>query len=181
MTAVEPIRDKSLIDMVKRILKRQGTRNHLLFVMGINIGLRISDTLKLKVKDVRNKDYIELYEQKTKKFKRFPIVDAYKPDLDDFIVGKDDEEWLFASRRGGKPITRIQAYRILQDACFEAGITARIGTHTLRKTFGYHCYQKYDDVVLLQKIFNHSSPQITLRYIGIEQEDIDAVYRDFYL
>ena len=59
MTAVEPIRDKSLIDMVKRILKRQGSRNHLLFVMGINIGLRISDTLKLKVKDVRNKDYIE--------------------------------------------------------------------------------------------------------------------------
>ena len=57
------------------------------------------------------------------------------------------------------------------------GITRRIGTHTLRKTFGYHCYQKYDDVVLLQKIFNHSSPQITLRYIGIEQEDIDAVYR----
>lgn len=99
MTAVEPIRDKNLIELVKRILKRQGTRNHLLFVMGINIGLRISDTLKLKEKDVRNKDYIELYEQKTKKFKRFPIVDAYKPDLDDFIVGKDDEEWLFASRR----------------------------------------------------------------------------------
>ena len=66
MTAVEPIRDKSLIDMVKRILKRQGSRNHLLFVMGINIGLRISNTLKLKVKDVRNKDYIELYEQKNK-------------------------------------------------------------------------------------------------------------------
>ena len=69
MTAVEPIRDKSLIDVVKRILKRQGFRNYLLFIMGINIGLRISDTLKLKVKDVRNKDYIELYEQKTKKFR----------------------------------------------------------------------------------------------------------------
>lgn len=98
-TAVEAIRDKSLIDMVKRILKREETRNHLLFVMGINIGLRILYTLKLKVKDVRNKDYIGLYKQKTKKFERFPIVDAYKPDLDYFIVGKDDEEWLFASRR----------------------------------------------------------------------------------
>ena len=64
MTVVEPIRDKNLIEMVKRILKRQGSRNHLLFVMGINIGLRISSTLKLKVKDVRNKDYIELSEQK---------------------------------------------------------------------------------------------------------------------
>ena len=181
MTAVEPIRDKSLIDMVKRILKRQGTRNHLLFVMGINIGLRISDTLKLKVKDVRNKDYIELYEQKTKKFKRFPIVDAYKPDLDDFIVGKDDEEWLFASRRGGKPITRIQAYRILQEACFEAGITARIGTHTLRKTFGYHFYQEHKDIGLLQYLFNHSSQRITLLYIGITQELIDSKLRSFAL
>ena len=53
MTAVEPIRNKSLIDMVKRILKRQGSRNHLLFVMGINIGLRISDTLKLKVESLK--------------------------------------------------------------------------------------------------------------------------------
>ena len=181
MTAVEPIRDKSLIDMVKRILKRQGSRNHLLFVMGINIGLRISDTLKLRVKDVRNKDYIELYEQKTKKFKRFPIVDAYKADLDDFIVGKDDEEWLFASRRGGKPITRIQAYRILQDACFEAGITARIGTHTLRKTFGYHFYQEKKDIALLQTIFNHSTPTVTLRYIGINQDMIDSNLKSFFL
>ena len=181
MTAVEPIRDKSLIDMVKRILKRQGSRNHLLFVMGINIGLRISDTLKLKVKDVRNKDYIELYEQKTKKFKRFPITSSYKADLEDFIVGKDDEEWLFASRRGGKPITRIQAYRILQNACLEAGITAKIGTHTLRKTFGYHFYQEHKDIGLLQYIFNHSSQQVTLLYIGITQDIVDSKLRSFAL
>lgn len=181
MVCVEPIRDKSLIDMVKRILKRQGSRNHLLFVMGINIGLRISDTLKLKVKDVRNKDYIELYKQKTKKFKRFPIVDAYKPDLDDFIIGKDDEEWLFASRRGGKPITRIQAYRIINNACFQAGITARIGTHTLRKTFGFHFYNKTKDVALLQCIFNHSAPSVTLAYIGINQDIIDSNLHAFAL
>ena len=128
---------------------------------------------------IHYKDYIELYEQKTKKFKRFPIVDAYKPDLDDFIVGKDDEEWLFASRRGGKPITRIQAYRILQDACFEAGITARIGTHTLRKTFGYHFYQEHKDIGLLQYLFNHSSQRVTLLYIGITQELIDSKLRSF--
>ena len=81
----------------------------------------------------------------------------------------------------GKTNGKEQAYKILNKAVRAVGMTRRIGTHTLRKTFGYHCYQKYDDVVLLQKIFNHSSPKITLRYIGIEQEDIDAVYRDFYL
>jgi len=181
MAAVEPIRDKHLIEKVKRILKRQGSRNHLLFVMGINIGLRISDTLKLKVKDVRNKNYIELYEQKTKKFKKFPITSSYKSDLDDFIEGKDDEEWLFTSRRGGKPITRIQAYRIIQEACIEAGITEKIGTHTLRKTFGYHFYQEYKDIGLLQYIFNHSSQKITLLYIGITQDIVDLKLRKFAL
>lgn len=61
------------------------------------------------------------------------------------------------------------------------GIKGKIGTHTLRKTFGCHFYQQYNDIVMLQKIFNHSTPSITLRYIGIEQEDIDEVYRNFYL
>ena len=91
-----------------------------------------------------------------------------------------EDQPLFYTQKGRR-MERSRAYKILNKAARAVGITRRIGTHTLRKTFGYHCYQKYDDVVLLQKIFNHSSPQITLRYIGIEQEDIDAVYREFYL
>ena len=51
----------------------------------------------------------------------------------------------------------------------------------MRKTFGYHHYQKFKDVAMLQKIFNHSSPQITLRYIGIEQEQIEESYANFIL
>ena len=54
-----------------------------------------------------------------------------------------------------------------------------IGTHTLRKTFGYHFYKRNKDVAMLQKLFNHSSPSITLRYIGIEQDEIDEAYEDF--
>lgn len=57
----------------------------------------------------------------------------------------------------------------------------KIGTHTLRKTFGYHHYEKFKDVVMLQKIFNHSSTEITLRYIGIEQDEIDESYVNFVL
>ena len=69
----------------------------------------------------------------------------------------------------------------VQEACAEAGIEAHVGTHTMRKTFGYHHYKKFKDVAMLQKIFNHSNPNITLRYIGIEQDQIDESYNNFIL
>ncbi len=181
MVCVEPIRDKNKIEVVKRILKEHGTRDFLLFLMGINIGLRISDILKLKVGDVIKKDYIEITEQKTGKYKRFLITQSFKKVLEDYIIGKNPEEWLFSSQRGNKPITRIQAYRIICNACSEAGINNRIGTHTLRKTFGYHFYNKTKDIALLQCIFNHSAPSVTLRYIGINQDIIDSNLKAFSL
>lgn len=181
MVCVEPIRDRNKIELVKSILREKGSRDYLLFLMGINSGLRISDILKLKVKDVRNKKYIELIEQKTNKYKRFPITISFKFELEEFIRGKSSEEWLFSSKRGKKPISRIQAYRIICKACVRAGITSRIGTHTLRKTFGYHFYQENKDIALLQCIFNHSTPNITLRYIGINQDIIDSHLNAFCL
>ena len=181
MVCVEPIRDKNKIEIVKRILKEHGSRDHLLFLLGINSGLRISDILKLKVSDVKDKEYIELNEQKTGKYKRFPITNSFKEALEEFIIGKNPDEWLFSSQRGGKPITRIQAYRIICNACLEAGITTRIGTHTLRKTFGYHFYNKTKDIALLQCLFNHSAPSITLQYIGINQDIIDSNLQAFAL
>ncbi len=181
MKCVEPIRNREKIETVKRILKGNGMRNFLLFLIGINSGLRISDILKLKVQDVLNKDYIEITEQKTGKYKRFPITNSFKCDLNEFIINKSPEEYLFTSLRRDKPITRIQAYRIINNACQKAGITTRIGTHTLRKTFGYHFYQKKKDVALLQCIFNHSAPSVTLRYIGINQDIIDSSLHSFAL
>lgn len=83
-------------------------------------------------------------------------------------------------KRQKRPITRIQAYRILNTAAEKVGLD-EIGTHTLRKTFGYHYYQKTKDVVMLQTIFNHSAPSITLRYIGIQQDEIDKSLEDFSL
>ena len=65
MEFVEPIRDKRKIELVKVILKKNDFRDYMLFLMGINSGLRISDILKLKVSDVRGKQYIEVKEQKT--------------------------------------------------------------------------------------------------------------------
>lgn len=180
MNIVEPIKSIEDIQNIKRILSKK-PRNALLFSFGINSGLRIADILSLDVKDVKGKDYIELIEQKTNKYKRFPITKSFKKELDEFIVGKNEEEWLFASQRGTKAISRIQAYRIICNACVTAGITAHIGTHTLRKTFGYHFYQENKDVALLQCIFNHSAPSVTLRYIGINQDIIDSRLNAFCL
>ncbi len=62
-----------------------------------------------------------------------------------------------------------QVYRFLNYACDQLGISINVGTHTMRKTFGYFFYQKFNDIALLQKILNHSSPSITMRYIGLEK------------
>ena len=183
MELVEPIRDIELIEKVKKILANNGVRDLLLFSLGINTGLRISDILKLKVKDVKNKENVEIIEQKTGKRKRFPIH-AVKNLLNDFIQFKSDDEYLFISRQtnGKTPvITRQQAYNIINKACRKAGIIDRIGTHTLRKTFGYHHYKKEKNVAILQEIFNHSAPSITLKYIGINQDVIFESLRDFAL
>ena len=105
-----------------------------------------------------------------------------KTDLDQYIIGMGDDEYLFQSRNGeNKPIQRLQAYRILNKAARNVGIDEEIGTHTMRKTFGYHFYQKTKDIALLQNLFNHSSPSVTLRYIGINQDIIDNAIREFRL
>ncbi|NLG81021.1 MAG: site-specific integrase [Bacilli bacterium] len=181
MEFVQPIRDKFKIEEMKSELLRNGTRDYLLFVIGINTGLRISDILELKVKDVKGKSHIVINEIKTKKNKRFKINSSLRYELDNFIKGMDDEDYLFKSRKGeNKPITRVQAYRILKNAGENIGL-GEIGTHTLRKTFGYHFYQKTKDVVLLQELFNHSAPSVTLRYIGINQDIMDKAIDDFSL
>ena len=170
MQVVEPIRTRSKIERVKQVLKLKKERDFLLFVMGINCGLRIS-----------NKTHIEITEQKTGKNKRFPITPVIKSVLSNYIKNKKPEQWLFASQKGPKAITRIQAYRIIKDASKIAGLDEHIGTHSLRKTFGYHFYQQTKDVALLQNILNHSSPNVTLRYIGINQDIIDSQLNLFSL
>jgi len=179
MNIVESIKSMEKIQEMKQILSKK-PRNALLFSFGINSGLRIADILSLDVKDLKDKDYIELQEKKTNKYKKSPINENLKTEIEEFIKDKSDNIPLFYTQKHCR-LDRAQAYRIINKAARMVGIKARIGTHTLRKTFGYHFYQQYDDIVMLQKIFNHSSTSITLRYIGIEQEDIDEVYRNFYL
>ena len=180
MTCVEPIRKISQIRKIEKLLNLQNKRNLILFTIGINCGLRISDILSLNVGDVKNKNFIEIKEKKTGKFKKFPINSKLKPMLDDFVKNRKNNEPLFLSIFNNR-LERIGAYYIITDVCKKAGLEEKIGTHTMRKTFGYHHYKKFKDIAMVQKIFNHSTPQITLRYIGIEQEEIYQSYSNFIL
>lgn len=185
MESVEPIRDVEKIEAMKKELLRSSQRDHLMFVIGINLGLRISDLLALKVGDVAGKDAYTLREEKTGKTRRVNLK-AVRQAIADYTDGMSADAYLFTSRNSGsdgesRPIDRTQAYRILNDAARKVGIQDAIGTHTLRKTFGYHHYKKFKDVATLQEIFNHSSPSITKRYIGIRQDEIDETLNDFAL
>ena len=179
MNVVQPIKKLEDIQKIKKYLAKK-PRDALLFSFGINTGLRISDILSLDVGDVKGRDHIEIREKKTNKYKKFSLNRFLKEEIDLFVEGLPSEQPLFYTQKHCR-LDRAQAYRILNKAAQVVGVKERIGTHTLRKTFGYHHYKKYNDIVLLQKIFNHSSPSVTLRYIGIEQDTIDESYMNFYL
>lgn len=161
-------------------MTRQSARNGFLLTFGINTGLRISDILPLQVHDVRGKSHILITEKKTGKRKRFKINEALRRAIDNYTRGMNDSDYLFASSKRSLPITRVRAYQILNGTARKIGLT-EVGTHTLRKTFGYHFYQRTRDIATLQMIFNHSHPSITLRYIGITQDLIDQAVDDFSL
>ncbi|MDT8717616.1 site-specific integrase [Clostridium sp. 19966] len=173
MNYVEPIRDKKEIASILAYARKDNERDFIMLMLGFHTGLRISDILDLKVRDVRNKKRIDIQEQKTGKSKHFLINKELGLYLRQYCKDKESYEYLICSREGiNKPITRQRAYQIIKEIGGMFGLE-ELGCHSLRKSFGYHHYMQYKDVVLLQKIFNHSKPEITLRYIGIEQKAID--------
>lgn len=174
MNTVEPIRDIEVVWDIAEYLKSKSDRNYVMFCFGIYSGLRISDILPFRVRDVRDKKYLYIREKKTGKEKRFRINEELKPIINTYIKGKEEYEFLFAGEGSNKPISRQQAYRILNDAARNFGLES-IGTHTLRKTFGYHTYKQTGDIATLQEIMNHVHPSVTLRYIGINQDRKDEV------
>ncbi|WP_406622351.1 site-specific integrase [Bacillus sp. PPSBB_2] len=166
------------MQQIKEYLKEKNARNYILFVMGINTGLRISDILKLKVGDLRG-SHISMREMKTGKQKRIQITAALKRELRWFNENREDDEYLLKSRQGkNRPIGRSMAYKILSGAAAEFGLD-EIGTHTLRKTYGYHMYMQTKNIALLMEIFNHSSEKVTLRYIGVNQDAMDKAMTRF--
>ena len=166
---------------MKWSLKRHcSERDYIMFLLGINTGLRVSDLLALKISDVKGKKKLLVREGKTEKKREVYLNNIYD-ELNDYIKTLEGTDWLFPSRKGDKPISRIQAYRQLNKAADMADIPDGIGTHTMRKTFGYWYYKQTKDIATLQTILNHSHPEITLRYIGITDEEIENSLQSFKL
>lgn len=166
-------------------------RDKFLFIFGINTGLRVSDILPLKVKDVRGKSHTAVVEKKsirtddetgkiTKYKTRNVNLIQISDEIKEYTKGMNDDDYLFPSRKGGKPITTTQAYRQLVHA---GNMLDRddIGTHTMRKTFGFHFYKKTKDIYALMDMFNHHAESVTKRYIGIRQEELDESLVGFKL
>ncbi|MBP8660501.1 MAG: site-specific integrase [Mesotoga sp.] len=196
MEEVQPIRDTKKIDAMKSIMKGESNyRDLLLFTLGINTGLRISDILALKWKNFLNGskllkagEQLDVVEIKTKKVKTFVINKSVAEALKlyyDSLDSVSPEDPVFLSRKTAKgelkPITRIAAWQMLNRYANMVGLDEGIGTHTLRKTFGYHLYKKGVALEYIQKMLNHSSPAITLRYIGITQEQLNDIYVELNL
>lgn len=181
MNFVDPIKSREDIHKVEDWLAKRNKRNRLIFAMGVNLGLRISDILGLNVSDVYDKTHVQIREKKTNKYKKFFLNSKLQKLLKEYLQGKPkSHEPLFVGKKGHR-LHRSQVYRFLNEACDAVGLSENIGCHSLRKSFGYHHFKQFNDIVLLQKIFNHSSPAISLFYIGIDQEVIDKSYRDFEL
>jgi integrase len=173
LNLVQPIRDTKKINEMMLYLKSQSDRNYILFLLGISTGLRISDILKLRKKDLTG-THLTLKETKTRKHKKLRIMPGIRKDLKTYLDNLEDDDYVIKSREGAnKPIDRSTAYRILRKAGEHVGLK-ELGTHTCRKTYGYHFYLETKDVAMLQKLFNHSSPDITLEYIGINQDSMDS-------
>lgn len=176
MNLVQPIRSKELLEEIKEYLKETSDRNYILFLLGIHTGFRISDILRLRVRDVQGWD-IFIREKKTKKVKEVKMPGELKKAMRDYIKGKPNDEFLIKSRNGkNQPITRGMAYVILNQVAAEFGLE-RIGTHSLRKTYGFQHYKKFKDIAAIQKMLNHTDQKETMRYIGIEQDNLNELQR----
>lgn len=189
MSTTIPIKNKEMLEEFKNYyLKKKNYRNYALIVTGLNTALRISDILSLKWSDVYNfstnqfKSHIELCERKTGKNNTIALNNAAASALRCLIAylpacAFSRENYIFASQKTpNKPIGRVQAYRIIKKAAAETGLEEHISCHSLRKTFGYFAYQSGTDSVMLMEIYNHSSFLVTQRYLGIRQDERDAVF-----
>jgi integrase len=180
---IEPIRNQKDIDKMISYLMDVGRREFMLFFLGINIFLRVSDLVKLKRSDFVG-GYLVVREKKTTKEKKQKISKELWNELLNYFelenIGVDD--YLFTSKKMKyKPLSSTTALKIIQDAANKLGLFD-IGTpHSMRKTFGYHYYKETGDLELLRGLFNLSAQSVTAIYIGFTQDDFDRATENFAL
>jgi len=191
MYFVEPIRDKKKIAQIKNMLiGAKHDRDLLLFVMGINTALRISDLLTLQVGQVLDEGQMprhtfSLTEEKRGKRNvvtvNTSIQEAFVPYLAHYrtVLTQPDYYLFFSSRRlkpiMTKPMSREHAERLISEMCQAVGLLGHYGTHTLRKTWGYQARQSGVPMEIIMEKLNHTSFAMTKRYLGITDDELRAV------
>lgn len=194
MNTTQPIRNPDNLRIFKDyyLTEKPHYRNYALCILGLNTALRISDILQLKwenVYDFTQKTYhthIAVTEHKTGKTNRIAmnntIIDVLSHYFSLYKTVPSAGDYLFQSRNGtNRPLSRSQAFRIVKEAACHAGMAQNVSCHSLRKTFGYYAWQQGTHPAVLMDIYNHSSYQITKRYLGIEQDDKDNVFLNISL
>lgn len=189
MSTTQPIRNPIQLQEFKQYYsgEKPNTRNYTLCILGLNTALRITDVLHLKWGDVYDfsekkcLSHVTVTEQKTGKLNVIALNNTIAETLSNYFstfpASPTAEEYLFQSRKGkNHPISRSQAFRIIKEAAQAVGLNRHVSCHSLRKTFGYHAWQQGISPVLLMNVYNHSSFQVTKRYLGIEQDDKDNVF-----
>ena len=177
---VQPIRRMKDIRSILTLLKDK-PRDHLLFTMGVNNGLRTGDLLKLKVKDIWEKkpgESITIIESKTKKQNILMINNAVHRSLKNYRekLNPGEEAYLFSSRKGSAPLSVPSVNRLIKGWTGAINLQGRYGAHSLRKTWGYIQRVKYGTPYeVICKRYKHSSPAITMLYLGIEDKEIDEI------
>lgn len=196
MNSAQPIKRTRDLENFKRYYQevKPNYRNELLIILGLNTALRISDIISLEWHSVYNfekkeyRNHITILEQKTGKISQIylnsNVLEALK-EYKEYLKRKErivePETFLFNHSNKNVPITRIQAFRIIKEAADYYNISGIISCHSLRKTFGYHAWKQGVPPVLLVTVFNHSSFNITKRYLGIEQDDKDKIFKKIKL
>lgn len=163
MNKTQAIKDIKTIKIIKKYLLKTNKRNYILFLIGINTGLRISDILNLKVSNVKYKEF-EIQEIKSNKLINVNISNIYN-EITDYVKNMNESDYLFKSRKGkNNHISRIQAFDIFKKMKQVLKLDECIGTHFMRKTFTYHYFRYSNDFDSVKNKLHHESSQSTMYY-----------------
>jgi len=174
---VEPIRKTKDIKAISRLLKSR-PRDYLLWTMGINNGLRAKDLIRIRYSQVEGAKpgaVINIIETKTGKSNVLVINKAVHKALQIYLaeVEPAPDDFLFKSRKGNSHISSQSVGRLVRSWASAINLKGRYGAHTLRKTWGYFQRTQHGaGFEILCKRYNHSSPAITMRYLGIEDREV---------
>lgn len=180
---VEPIRRKTAIDNLKKILQDK-PRDYCLFVLGINTAYRANELLSITVGQARNwreGDILDLKQKKTKKYRMVKInsgvIEAVRYYLrsDGCMRYADDDEYLFYSQKR-EVLSVPSVSTAVKSWCKSVGLKGNYASHTLRKTWGFWQYKRGTPLPILVEAFGHASQQQTLSYLCIPHEDVQGAF-----